>query len=283
MNVTETFLILLAAGVMLAAAVSKAHGPGQQEERREQDGVTLQWLRLAGIIALALGALGLFFFLRRDTPAESSAFFHRLQLGLILAFVLAVLGQLAFVQIASRGVQRAFAVLAVGVGVMSGSGLLHELMLPRGTAAVFQPKTLSVGLQTIACFGVASMTGLALMDMLLGHAYLTASRMTMQPFRRLNTALAAATAFRVLVAVGIVLVVNGLRPVDRLWGIHGLFIGTRYFVGFLIPAIFIYMAHDCIKRRSTQSATGILYVAGVLVFIGEIVGLYLVRETGLPF
>jgi hypothetical protein len=43
------------------------------------------------------------------------------------------------------------------------------------------------------------------------------------------------------------------------------------------------MAHDCIKRRATQSATGILYVAGVLIFIGEIIALYLLRQTGLPF
>lgn len=268
---TETFLILLAAGVMLAAAVS------------DPKEVTLQWLRLAGIIALALAALASFFFARRDLPAESTAFFHRTQLALLVAFVGVVLGQLAFVQIAWRGLQRLLAFTAVAVGVLSGSGLLHELMLPRGTAVAFPPKGWSILLQTVACFGVASMTGLALMDMLLGHAYLTASRMTMQPFKRLNNTLAAATVLRVLVAVGGVLAINALRPVDRLWGIHGLFIGTRYFVGFLIPAIFIYMAHDCIKRRSTQSATGILYVAGVLIFIGEIVGLYLVRETGLPF
>jgi hypothetical protein len=42
------------------------------------------------------------------------------------------------------------------------------------------------------------------------------------------------------------------------------------------------MAHDCIRRRSTQSATGILYVAGVLVIIGEIIGLYLIGQTGMP-
>jgi uncharacterized membrane protein YgdD (TMEM256/DUF423 family) len=43
------------------------------------------------------------------------------------------------------------------------------------------------------------------------------------------------------------------------------------------------MAHDCIRRRATQSATGILYVTGVLVFVGEIVALHLLRSTGLPF
>ena len=68
-----------------------------------------------------------------------------------------------------------------------------------------------------------------------------------------------------------------------LGGIYGLYIGTRWLVGLLVPAIFVYMAHDCIKRRATQSATGILYVAGVLIFIGEIIALYLLRQTGLPF
>jgi hypothetical protein len=268
---TETFLILLAGGVMLAAAIS------------DPKEVTLQWLRLAGIIALALGALGLFFFLRREVPAESSPFFHRLQLGLLIAFLLAVLGQLGFVQVAWRSVQRGFAAVAFVVGVLSGAGLLHELMVARGTAVAFPPKVLSMLLQTAACVGVASMSGLVLMDMLLGHAYLTASRIGINPFKRINASLAVAMVLRVLVALGGVFLINTLRPVDRLWGIHGLFIATRYFVGFVVPAIFIYMAHDCIKRRSTQSATGILYVAGVLIFIGEIIGLYLVRETGLPF
>jgi hypothetical protein len=70
------------------------------------------------------------------------------------------------------------------------------------------------------------------------------------------------------------------RPI---WLRDGLFILTRWLVGLMVPAVFVYMAHDCIKRRSTQSATGILYVAGVLIFIGEIVALYLVRSNGLPF
>ena len=68
-----------------------------------------------------------------------------------------------------------------------------------------------------------------------------------------------------------------------LWGQYGILILTRWIVGLVVPAILVYMANDCIKRRSTQSATGILYVAGVLVFIGEMIALYLVRVTGLPF
>jgi hypothetical protein len=268
---TETFLILLAAGVMLAAALSD---PKQ---------VTLHWLRLAGIIALAVGALAVFFFLRREPIPGVSAAYRQRQLGLILTVLALVLAQLAFVQSRLMGIGRICSTLAFLAGVMSGSGLLHELMIPRGTAVALPPKILSMALQTLSCAGVAAVIGLALMEMLLGHAYLTASRMTMRPFERLNVLLAAALALRILTATALALSLNAWKPREMLWGLHGLFIATRYFVGLLIPALFIYMTHDCIRRRATQSATGILYVAGVLLFIGEIVALHLLRETGLPF
>ena len=268
---TETFLILLAAGVMLAAAISSSKQ------------VTLRWLRLAGIIALAVGALAVFFYLRRETPAEVTGTYRRRQIGLLVVTIVAVLGQLALVQMDRAVLGRGLAWIAAVMGVASGAGMLHELMIPRGTAVAFGPKALAMGLQGMTCLGVAAMTGLALMDMLLGHAYLTASRMTMEPFRRLNTALGVTLMIRVVVSVGVVMWMHARRPVEMLWEVQGIFIGTRWLVGLVVPAVFVYMAHDCIKRRSTQSATGILYVAGVLVFIGEIVGLYLAKETGLPF
>ena len=114
-------------------------------------------------------------------------------------------------------------------------------------------------------------------------SYIPAAKMTIAPFLRMNRALIVVLIVRTICAVVIAHFVNQARPVEKLWGIYGLYIGTRWFVGLLVPAIFLYMAHDCIKRRSKQSATGILYVAGALIFIGEIVALHLVRETGLPF
>ena len=135
----------------------------------------------------------------------------------------------------------------------------------------------------LALGGVSAMTGLVLMDMLLGHAYLTASRMAMKPFARLNRSLAAVAVLRLVSATAGVYFLNSLHPVRMLWGIHGLLMMTRWLVGLAVPFVFIYMADDCIKRRATQSATGILYVCGVLVFIGEMIALPLVRDTGLPF
>jgi hypothetical protein len=250
----ETFLILLAGGIMLAAAISD---PQQ---------VTLLWLRLCGILALAMAGLSAFFLFRREGGAS------RDMVVLTSATMIAILAQLAFVQVAWRRTQQWLACLAFFFAVAAGSEYLkpvgwRELNLWRGVLAPYA-----------ASIGIAAMCGLALMDMLLGHAYLTASKMTVAPFLRLNTFLAGTLVWRSILAG-----VATAAMTRDVWLRDGLFVLTRWLVGILVPAVFLYMAHDCIKRRSTQSATGILYVAGVLIFIGELVALYLVRSSGLPF
>ena len=263
----ETFLILLAGGIILAAAVSS---PAQ---------VTLNWLRLCGILALVMAAVGLFFYFTRDAqPAQLSPRMRNIQVALLIASVALILGQLAFVQVAWRRTQRIVAAAAFVVAVLAATNLLHEMMIPLGTATRYPPKLWAMTIQAFAAAGIGAASGLALMDMLLGHAYLTASRMTIAPFRRLNLWVAAMLIIRALLAAAATITMP-----REVWMRDGLFILTRWLVGLLVPAVFIYMAHDCIKRRSTQSATGILYVAGVLIFVGEIVALYLVRSTGLPF
>jgi hypothetical protein len=253
----ETFLILLAGGIMLAAAISDPHQ------------VTLLWLRLCGIIALSVGGLSIYFFFRRDGSDV-----HRASLWYGASFI-AILGQLAFVQVAWRQTQRGLAIIAYVAAV--------------GAAMVILPHPAESGgglhraATIVALAGVAAMTGLVLMDMLLGHAYLTASKMTMKPFIRLNASLAVVAVLRLLIATAGVYLLNAYQPVRMLWPLNGLMMLTRWLVGLAVPFVFLYMAHDCIKRRATQSATGILYVCGILVFIGEMIALPLVRDTGLPF
>jgi hypothetical protein len=267
----QTFFILLAGGIMLAAAISS---PRQ---------VTLTWLRLGGLIALSVLGVGIYFRLRPDAEPAGSVLMLRVQTGLIVATAVAVLGQLAFVQVAWGTTQRVFACAAVACAVLAGANLLHVLMEAQGTAVRLRPKALSIGLQALACAGIAALPGLSLMDMLLGHAYLTASRMSIDPFRRLNISLGVAMTVRAASSVPLVLLLQHWQPMEMLWGMQGLLILTRWLVGLAVPGLFVYMAHDCIKRRSTQSATGILYVAVVLILIGEIMALHLVRSTGLPF
>lgn len=254
----ETFLILLAGGVMLAVVVSD---PNQ---------VTLNWLRLAGILALCFAGLANFWFWRSGGFVAPDLM-SLIRLGMVLA-IASIAMQLGLVQVAWRQMQRVCAGLATGSAIGAGIWLLHR-GYPHG-----------VTVELLACIGIAAVVGLAMMDMLIGHAYLTASKMTMMPFRRLNVAFAASLGFRTVCSLVVVAhFINQAHPVDRLWPRYGLLIGTRWLVGLALPAVFVYMAHDCIKRRATQSATGILFVALVLVLIGEIIALNLVRDTGLPF
>ena len=252
----ETFLILLAGGTMLAAAIP------------DPKTVTLHWLRLAGILALTFAGLAALWYFTHGMPTPSLRHFATSSL---IATIVLVMLQLAFAQVDWRRLQRWFALLAALSAVEAGVFFLHR-----------DPSHL-IAIEFLSIAGVAAMCGVALMDMLLGHAYLTAAKMTIAPFLRLNRALLVILGLRSVNAVVVAHFVNQAHPVERLWGIHGLYIGTRWFVGLLVPAVFLFMAHDCIKRRSTQSATGILYVAGVLIFIGEIIALQLVRDTGLPF
>jgi hypothetical protein len=256
----ETFLLLFAGGVMLSAAVPDPRA------------VTLRWLRLAGIIALTLAALsGVFIIYSQGWR----------RLYLLAPFVVAILGQLAFVQVARRSTQRAFATIASIVAIATATHLLIQILDPRAASAVESP-FLAHTVLAVACALASATLGLALMDMLLGHAYLTASQMTIGPFLRLNRALAGAMIGRAVLSIGGTFLLQTLRPVGGLWNLFGIYIATRWLVGLLVPGLFVYMAHDCIRRRSTQSATGILYVAGVLILIGELIGLYLMSQTGRP-
>ena len=45
---------------------------------------------------------------------------------------------------------------------------------------------------------------------------------------------------------------------------------------------FAYMVADCVRLRSTQSATGILYFGSVFAYIGELASQQLLLDCGWP-
>jgi hypothetical protein len=245
---TESFLVLLAGGVLLAAAISN---PKE---------VTINWLRLAGIIALALTALSLYFFYPLNKPAKVNVPY-------------AILTACIFIYLVGIHFPKANSARPVAAVAFAAAAILaarHLLPAPNPHSY-------------LTTAGIAAMTGLSLMDMLLGHAYLTASKMTIRPFVRLHISLAFVIILRAICAIALTMFLLSRDPIELFWDRYGILVITRWLVGLVVPAIFIYMAWDCIRRRSTQSATGILYVTGVLIFIGEIIALYLLRETNLPF
>src|SRR5262249_35545896 len=120
-------------------------------------------------------------------------------------------------------------------------------------------------------------------SMLLGHRYLTDTGLTIAPLRRMTKLFLISILVRA-VWVGLMVAFTGNLFVEGrgvlTWNL--LFFGVRVLVGILGTAVFGYMMWDCVKRRSTQSATGILYLTMVFVFIGELTGHYLLRNASLP-
>jgi hypothetical protein len=117
----------------------------------------------------------------------------------------------------------------------------------------------------------AAFLGIATTAMLLGHWYLIAPTMSIAPLLRLLAALCAANLVRFgVVGTGLLLAWRGDVGFDRLaW----MWVVVRLIAGLCAPLGLTWMAWESAKIRSTQSATGILYVVVIFVFFGELTDL----------
>lgn len=139
--------------------------------------------------------------------------------------------------------------------------------------------------QTIGAVVLGSVT----VSWLLGHAYLTATGMPIDPLRTLSNVFLWATVVRAgwvaLIAAIIFLNAGGppfasaLQHVKSEWLIGSM----RICVGLVLLVAFAVMVRDCVRVRNTQSATGILYFASVAAYVGELSNQYLVRQIGIGF
>jgi hypothetical protein len=128
----------------------------------------------------------------------------------------------------------------------------------------------------------AAILGAVMTAMLVGHSYLIAPGLALTPLIRMLAVFfltigaracvaTAALAFWFYTAEG-----HTLTTEAQLW------LPVRWSVGLIAPFVFGWMAFSAAKIRSTQSATGILYVAVVCTILGELVSMILMRQTGLP-
>jgi len=116
--------------------------------------------------------------------------------------------------------------------------------------------------------------------MLLGHWYLNSPGMEIAPLRRLLVLVAAAVVLQMIVSgYGLAyLLLSGQQPPVAWW----LFVVLRWSFGLLGVLGLIWMAWETLKIPNTQSATGILYVAVIGVFVGELTGLLLSAQSASP-
>ncbi|MHC4848082.1 MAG: hypothetical protein ACYTEG_06450 [Planctomycetota bacterium] len=127
---------------------------------------------------------------------------------------------------------------------------------------------------SFATFPSAIAAGGSLGAMLLGHSYLTA-RLSFKPFRQFTLLLLVMLVIRVL-TVSPVLFMDHLEMMD--W----VYLSARAAFGLLLPIVFAWMAWQCARIESNQSATGILYAMTALVFLGEMTAVYLQMTSEIP-
>lgn len=126
----------------------------------------------------------------------------------------------------------------------------------------------------------AILLGAALTAMLLGHFYLIAPGMSLTPLLRMLTLFGGAIFLRMTVAALGVWSWSADHSLTNLTDVTVLWLPVRWVVGFIGPLILVWMAWRSARIRSTQSATGILYVAVIFCFLGELTGQLLWSNTG---
>jgi protein NrfD len=134
----------------------------------------------------------------------------------------------------------------------------------------------------------ALLLGAAATAMILGHYYLVVLDLPIAALRRLTVLLVVAVFLRVL-TVGLVLVgpvhagyEEARLVASGLWSADGVFVWMRVLFGLAGPISLLWFVWKTVEIRSTQSATGILYVQLFLVLAGELLAKYLRVAAGFP-
>ncbi len=144
------------------------------------------------------------------------------------------------------------------------------------------------------------LTGSVLIAMILGHYYLNVPGLSISHLQRLSLVCMAAIAARCAV-LAVSLAMNGpalaptlallfdtgraslaVFPEGGLDPFAGVFLLVHILAGIVGPGILSVMIWRTAKISSTQSATGILYVALIMVIMGELASRHLITQTNLP-
>lgn len=117
--------------------------------------------------------------------------------------------------------------------------------------------------------------GAAMSAMLMGHSYLISPSMSLTPLLRLLALLGIALLARAAEEGGRLLWWTRDHSFASLENDTLLWLPVRWAVGLVLPVILGWMAWQSARIRSTQSATGILYVVVIFCFVGELTSLLL--------
>jgi protein NrfD len=151
-------------------------------------------------------------------------------------------------------------------------------------------RSLPTQILTVASFLTsAALLGGACTAMILGHWYLVIPSMQVSHLQSIVKVHILSLIVRVVVVatavfLAIVTWQPGLGPSFRSYILssRGIFFWQRVLFGLAGPALLSYLTWETAKIRSTQSATGILYVDFFTVVVGEVLAKYLLLATHVP-
>ncbi len=180
-------------------------------------------------------------------------------------------------------------VLLVLVSIASLVGMCWPLMIAADittaaeaiTATVAEPATAASSvLAWLAPVSGGLVLGTTIAAMFLGHWYLNSPSMELAPLRRLLKLMTASLLLRLAVSgVGLVLVLGEETAPENMF--QWLLV-LRWFSGILMPLVLTWMTWKTLDIPNTQSATGILYVAVITTFTGELTAQLLSTRLAYP-
>ncbi|MCX7395107.1 MAG: hypothetical protein NTW75_13395 [Planctomycetales bacterium] len=222
----------------------------------------VQMLVVLGLSVLAFLTLGRLRVLPGEPLSDQSMFVSQCSAGAI-AFVAYVGSVLWTLNRRPAGTVCNFAVLALA---------FVNLVLSRGHGVWLA--TPSGAFLFLSNISTSAVLGGSVTSMLLGHWYLTAPTMSIEPLKHLCRLFGAAVCLRLLVSV-VGWFIGGHSLHD---GTHYTWFAMRWLAGLLGPLVIACMADRILRYRNTQAATGVLFAGVILTFIGEMSAALLYTE-----
>jgi hypothetical protein len=226
------------------------------------------WVATVGVlgaIALGLDMAGL-------AGAGAQAAGERMTL--LLALTLALLA--AFWAALRLGAMRSSTVLLIA-SALCGALVLRE----QAVAPALTPQEAALRVTSLLLSALA--VGMVTVAMVLGHWYLVQLKLAIAPLRRLCDIFVGVLLVRL--AVSVWGVVASLGQGYRFFGGNdpipweALILSQRVLFGFGGSLILAVMIRKTVALRSTMSATGLLYIAILFVWVGEFLSIYLCDVT----
>lgn len=170
--------------------------------------------------------------------------------------------------------------------VAAGRIVLLGMILLSATSTVLVGKAASQENPTLLGWGIVDgltgglAIGFPLTAMFLGHWYLNTPTMNLLPLKRLVRLIVATTLLRAVVCGIAIAFLISESPFTEHVSIAWL--SLRWLSGVVGVLLAAGMTWQTLKIPNTQSATGLLYVAVILVFLGELTSQLLSSSVGYP-